>query len=1085
MKTKHILTVLILSLSWMAARAQSEDKNYILSRTYTGTSQYQEEIVYHDGLGRPVQTVRHGASPMGDDIVTNLIYDGLGRVGEQWLAGTSGMDGEYVSNDYLMSRVIPLHDGDLRSFISNRYEASGDGRLLRQQLPGELWYDAEKAVEYDYRLNTSYGELSCLWVAKTSSSRDSDCITVNGAFAPGCLNVTRITDEDGRVSLTFVNEMEQTLLERIVLSESQFLDTYYVYDLYGNICAVLPPMASAKLTGSEDEFQDALEAFAYIYGYDQLNRCTRKKLPGAEWIYYRYDRSGHCIFTQDGELRKESKWRFSIPDAHGREVMSGVCANTNTDDFSDKTVCAVFNVNESLNGSGYYLSNLLLVNPEFQTIMYYDSYDYLQHVAFAQVKNALAYDPLIGYIQWNFAYNGKEISKRGLLTGKRVYTLGDTPSMTASAYYYDQWNHLSQMVEVNQVMNTSVREWRSNTMSGLPLRKTREIQRGNCSLTEQYTYTYDHAERLLSIRHKLNDFPEATLVTNEYDELGRLRNKALSNGSDTLSYAYNVRDWITSVSSDDFTQHLFYNFGLGTKQYSGYISGTRWQHGDDMMRSYAYSYDGAGRLMSGQYREYMNGNVISGTAGRFDENVMSYDLNGNPEVIRRKGKTAAGTYAYTDVLNITMDGNRITRVQDMSATGLAAGDNDFVDGVNAGTEYTYNSNGCMTSDLNRGILSITYNSLSLPLREEFSDGAIVSFVYDAEGTKLRVTYSSPDGTVTTDYLRGLLFENDEPQLLLTPTGYLNLSDNKYRHYIHDHQGNIRVVKHQDGAVEETNDYYPFGGRLATSTSDIQPFKYSGKELEARHGLHWYDFGARRYDPALARWTTPDPLSEKYYGISPYAFCNNNPVNFVDPDGMGIYQINSRGYITRMDDRDDVHQLYLVDHEGNRTGDMIELSNSDALESLSKTDSKGVSSYQTNRNIDNLFKIFKFVADNTDVEWAVHRSYGNGYIIGTSHEDSSVESYSALSGDVNLPIASVHSHPRETTYASERSSMGYDDGWVQYGNDHQKAYWGTVPKFNYVYFPISKRLYNVECYNPRYIRNIGGYKDFYFGTLNYK
>ena len=122
-----------------------------------------------------------------------------------------------------------------------------------------------------------------------------------------------------------------------------------------------------------------------------------------------------------------------------------------------------------------------------------------------------------------------------------------------------------------------------------------------------------------------------------------------------------------------------------------------------MMRSYAYSYDGAGRLMSGQYREYMNGNVISGTAGRFDENVMSYDLNGNPEVIRRKGMTATGAYAYTDVLNITMDGNRITRVQDMSATGLAAGGNDFVDGVNVGTEYTYNSNGCMISDLNRGI----------------------------------------------------------------------------------------------------------------------------------------------------------------------------------------------------------------------------------------------------------------------------------------------------------------------------------------------------------------------------------------------
>ena len=69
---------------------------------------------------------------------------------------------------------------------------------------------------------------------------------------------------------------------------------------------------------------------------------------------------------------------------------------------------------------------------------------------------------------------------------------------------------------------------------------------------------------------------------------------------------------------------------------------------------------------------------------------------------------------------------------------------------------------------------------------------------------------------------------------------------------------------------------------------MQPFKYSGKEIETRHGIGWYDFGARRYDHDVARWTTMDPLSEKYYSVSPYAFCNNNPVNFVDPDGKKIY-----------------------------------------------------------------------------------------------------------------------------------------------------------------------------------------------------
>ena len=64
--------------------------------------------------------------------------------------------------------------------------------------------------------------------------------------------------------------------------------------------------------------------------------------------------------------------------------------------------------------------------------------------------------------------------------------------------------------------------------------------------------------------------------------------------------------------------------------------------------------------------------------------------------------------------------------------------------------------------------------------------------------------------------------------------------------------------------------------------------YTGKEDQhPDFGTGYTDFGARQYSPALRRWMTTDPLSEKYYGISPYAFCNNNPVNFVDPDGSYI------------------------------------------------------------------------------------------------------------------------------------------------------------------------------------------------------
>ena len=62
------------------------------------------------------------------------------------------------------------------------------------------------------------------------------------------------------------------------------------------------------------------------------------------------------------------------------------------------------------------------------------------------------------------------------------------------------------------------------------------------------------------------------------------------------------------------------------------------------------------------------------------------------------------------------------------------------------------------------------------------------------------------------------------------------------------------------------------------------YRYNAKEEQVIGNIGMIDYGARFYDPDLSRWTTPDPLAEKYYGISPYAFCNNNPVNFVDPDG---------------------------------------------------------------------------------------------------------------------------------------------------------------------------------------------------------
>ncbi len=71
------------------------------------------------------------------------------------------------------------------------------------------------------------------------------------------------------------------------------------------------------------------------------------------------------------------------------------------------------------------------------------------------------------------------------------------------------------------------------------------------------------------------------------------------------------------------------------------------------------------------------------------------------------------------------------------------------------------------------------------------------------------------------------------------------------------------------------------------TTSKQPYKYNGKELDTEKGLNLYDYSARLMDPVLGRFSTVDPSAEKYYGISPYAYCANNPLKYIDPDGRKI------------------------------------------------------------------------------------------------------------------------------------------------------------------------------------------------------
>ena len=409
---------------------------------------------------------------------------------------------------------------------------------------------------------------------------------------------------------------------------------------------------------------------------------------------------------------------------------------------------------------------------------------------------------------------------------------------------------------------------------------------GKDSRTEAYTYSYDHADRLSKVEHTLGG-AKVTLAAYAYDNLGRLQSKSLhGSDADRQAYAYNVRGWLTGISGTKFTQNLYYNTGNGPAKYNGSISSMTWKAGTaSTVRGYKSTYDGLDRLLNATYGETAG---ISTNANRFSENVTGYDKNGNIKSLQRYGQTGASAYGLIDNLTFTLNGNQLSRVDDAVMASAYGGGFEFKDGVKQVGEYTYDANGNLTKDLNKGITDIQYNCLNLPSAVTFSDGSTITYVYAADGTKLRTVHKIGGATTTTDYCGNVVYENGAQKLLITEEGYITLSDNKYYYYLKDHQGNNRVVINQSGAVEETNHYYLFGGVFASSTS-TQPYKYNSKEYDTKKGLNWYDYGARHYDAVLGRFMTVDPLAEKYYSESLYTYCYSNPINCIDPNGKdGIY-----------------------------------------------------------------------------------------------------------------------------------------------------------------------------------------------------
>jgi len=168
--------------------------------------------------------------------------------------------------------------------------------------------------------------------------------------------------------------------------------------------------------------------------------------------------------------------------------------------------------------------------------------------------------------------------------------------------------------------------------------------------------------------------------------------------------------------------------------------------------------------------------------------------------------------------------------------------------------------------------------------------ATVNYTYDAAGQKLKKVV----GVNTTDYISGIHYENNLVSFIQTAEGRIRKSGSVwvYEYDLKDHLGNARVGfrKGSNGLAEliQKDDYYPFGLTFNSPNVGVNKYLYNGKELQQE--TDWYDYGARMYDPAIGRWMVVDPLSEKMRRHSPYNYAFNNPMRFIDPDGMAAIDV---------------------------------------------------------------------------------------------------------------------------------------------------------------------------------------------------
>jgi RHS repeat-associated protein len=872
--------------------------NRVLETKYTNPADTSDNVtsyLYYDGMARLRQTVTEAE---GGYLISQNDYGPRGFLEKQWkpYLDQNVSNGAFIPPSTARSRAAQYYKSKLglsytpHPYTRKKYYGISVPRVM-QTYPA--WTNAEDSVQFKYGLTA-----------------------VNGIST----RYKQTIDEAGKKARVFTNYLGEQVRQIIAEGTSIQMNTDFEYDEAGNLVTSISPRGLettyeyntlGQLTHKKLPDQDA----PVDYKYDKMGnlRFTRDANHKAMELDTSISFSAGVSFTKTIEAPSKgtAKVYVCVADLYMDSYDITLKRVDNGNAVIDSWVITTSGSGGCIGGPGNPLTYEVAAGtyqlvgqardpgePIISTMgefgfTSYEVFTYTKYDRLGRPTETGEYDgglpfaaanpdnedfPTTGHqanIQYYYdgvqKYSGSQ-NLKGRLSKVHYRDLSTTSGWGQTYYSYNKLGLVSKTwQEISGNYTQHILDYSYDELGRTTQIDYREMDLGN---QFHWRYSYDELGRLSTV--KTSRYGSAWIKDAEYSSYaadGQVQQMKLGNSAaQTVDYSYTIQGWIgrinnpEAIGNDKFAMKLNYSS-------NGNVTRQQWRQPglNNDLATYAYSYDGADRLLGATF----SGSGYNSNA--FKLYYVQYDKDGNiKRYIRNNPLGGAGATGYM-TMQMHSNSNRIAYLEE--------------GGNYARFDTDYDANGNMTTNELNGLESAQYDWRNLP-SQLIGNAVTMQYAYDGDGNR---TKKKKVGGTEIHYVRGAggqalaVYKNDNLtyQNIIAGGEIIGNHDGTQRRYfLKDHLGSIRTTVNQNGSVDGYDDYYPFGltmpGRSSNSGNPNDNYKFTGHELDDEANLNIYYMIARGYDPVLGRFMQVDPALE--YSSS-YTYVGNNPLKLIDPTGM--------------------------------------------------------------------------------------------------------------------------------------------------------------------------------------------------------